>query len=130
MTPHSWCSRVAVLGLVGLALQALDVAVLVGVAQAYLEVLVLVQCLVCSTVAAKMLRDNCFESRLAAGVIGVASVVGALLAGTSGLPGRPSHGLGAPDVASIALGFGVLVMVLLDARHRRAPLGAAPPYAL
>jgi hypothetical protein len=128
--PHTVPSRVAVVGLVGLALQALDASLFADIDGSYLQVLVLAQCLVCSAAAAKMLRDNCFESRLAAVAIGVACVAGALLAATSGLPGQPGRGLGALDVACITLGSLVLAAMALDARLRRDQLPATPPYAL
>jgi hypothetical protein len=93
---------------------------------------VLVACVVVGGVATavKLWWHNCFESRLAAVLLAVMTVVGQVLAVTLGGPGSDSAHWHAAALAVVLLGGAVPVLVGLDARLASPSGRADPPYAL
>ena len=125
--PHTAVSRVAVVALC-LVAGVLGVMGAHGADLAYLVLPTTAAALVCLGAAAKMARDNCFESRLIAVVTVLACVLAAVAAASIGLPGgepqvTPAGGL----LVGAALGF--LAAGAVEGPRRPPPEGAGAPYA-
>jgi len=122
-------SCTAAAGLGGLAVVELEVAVSSTGRSSYLEVLVLVLSTAGAITGARLLRANCFESRLATVVLTGVALAGALLSGTTGLPGRTPHGLTPTAVVVMVLCLAIIALIWADSsRQRTGPV--RPPYAL
>jgi hypothetical protein len=96
----------------------------------YDEILVGTAAVAALLAAVKLLRDNCFESRLAATVLATLTAFGQLLAATVGRPGDPQAGWHPGGFAVIVLAAAVPVLVALDARARARISEQVHPYAL
>jgi hypothetical protein len=127
-TDHTPASRAAVAVAVGLALVQLawvtDASPVVDTAAWSLGALTVLA-------AAKMARDNCFESRLVAVIVASIQLATAALAATVGAPGSTGHGLTAHLTLAAAFAGSVLVLIALDHRTRARAAGdrPLPPYA-
>ncbi|HWJ82902.1 MAG TPA: hypothetical protein VNS55_11755 [Nocardioides sp.] len=126
---HSWASRSAVVVTAALALVQLAWVLdggdaLVVTVGGFLGLLT-------ALATAKMARDNCFESRLAACSVASIQVAAVALAATLGLPGAEHRALSGHLALAGALAAAVLVLVPLDRLARSHGRGhVPPPYAL
>lgn len=73
--------------------------------------------------AGKLRVHNCFESRLVAVVVSIATIGGVLLAITAGAPGQASTPITLVDAGLLALAAAVLVLLEQDSRLRRGASG-------
>ncbi len=88
-------------------------------AATYLDAITVVAAGLACVATLKMCRDNCFEARLLAVVLALAGGLGAMLTVTIGHPGDPAHPPTLGDIALMALGVAVPLLVVLDQRLRR-----------
>jgi hypothetical protein len=127
---RSGLSRLAAGMLVAMAV-VMEVGVVSGPSAAgYARVLVACVLVAGAVTAVKLWWHNCFESRLAAVLLAVMTVVGQVLAVTLGGPGSDSAHWQATALAAVLLGGAVPVLVGLDARHASPSGKADAPYAL
>ncbi|UMG94287.1 hypothetical protein [Nocardioides sp. TF02-7] len=123
-TPHTWASRVAAVVTGGLTVLLVVSTALASGTPTTIATGVLT--LLTGLATAKLVRDNCFESRLAAVVLAAVQLGGALLAVTVGLPGQEPQRTDPMALTALVLGAAVLVLVGLDHRtRRRGSSGAA-----
>lgn len=81
--------------------------------------------------AAKLWRDNCFESRLVATVLAAATVVGQALAVTVGPPGgSPAGGWTTTRALLLVLAVAVPALLAMDPAREAARREGDRPYAL
>ncbi len=102
---------------------------LLGRAAGYVAVVGAVLGVTALVTAGKLWRDNCFEARLAAVLLAVASGLGAVLSLTIGLPGEAPHEVSAAALLPVLLAVALPLLVLLDARLRGAGVTSGSPYA-
>lgn len=127
---HSVASRTAAAAIATLAVLQLAATPAAEADVAYGATVLLLLAVASGLTALKLLRDNCFESRLAAVVLSALSGLGAALDATIGLPGHPGGPLTAEKLLAVAIGVVVPALVQLDARLRREHAPVVPPYAL
>ena len=125
--PHTAVSRVAVVALC-LVAGVLGVMGAHGADLAYLVLPTTAAALVCLGAAAKMARDNCFESRLVAVVTVLACVLAAVAAASIGLPGQEPR-MAPAGVLLVGAAIVFLVAVAVEVPQRHRPDRATSPYA-
>jgi hypothetical protein len=73
--------------------------------------------------AARLWRDNCFESRLLTTLLAAGSLLGTLLRATVGLPGAAQVAPGWLDLLTVALAVATLGLLLADRLRRGCARG-------
>lgn len=127
-TPSTTASRGAALTTAALGAW-LASRLLLGAGDSYVRVIVVLLTVLSLLAAAKLWRDNCFESRLVAVLVALASLTGSALGSTVGLPGSHGGQVSVAGVVGLVLGSIVPVLLLLDAKIRASGLNATSPYA-
>lgn len=104
-------------------------SVLVDGADGYVGVIAAVLGLTALATAARLWRENCFESRLVAVLLAVATGLGAMLGLTFGLPGEAPREVSALALLPVLVAAAVPLLVLLDVRLRETGVTRGSPYA-
>ncbi len=125
--PHTGLSRLTVVAVCALA-TALAVVGADDATLPYLDVLIAVAAVVALACAAKLARDNCFESRLFACLTALAALGGALSAATIGLPGQ-EPGTSVSGVVLVVACVAVVALTAAETVRRARPNRPSSPYA-